>query len=187
MYSRHTSRFLSLFCFTLPLVLLPTMGLTVIPTLAIVSWALFSIEEIGHTIGNWLSFPQLILFCLLFGLCLSAGYLLICDRRKLSERYELSSFLSSFLSFFYFNLFNDLHTYFIFIFIFILFYFILFYFILFIFLQLENQFLILFFFFFFRKSIWSFMDPGTFTSRFHRWYYRYRFKGNIILWSSEKK
>ena len=31
------------------------MGFTVIPTLALISWALFSIEEIGHTIGAMMS------------------------------------------------------------------------------------------------------------------------------------
>jgi len=51
-YSRHTSRFLSLFSFSLPLVLLPTLNFLVVPVTFFHCWALFSIEEIGHGIEN---------------------------------------------------------------------------------------------------------------------------------------
>lgn len=51
-YSRHTSRFLSLFFFTFPLVLLPSLGASTIPVTSFFCWALFSIEEIGHDIEN---------------------------------------------------------------------------------------------------------------------------------------
>jgi predicted membrane chloride channel (bestrophin family) len=51
-YSRHTSRFLSIFCFSLPFLLLPSMGLLTIPVVTFFSWALYSIEEIGHAIEN---------------------------------------------------------------------------------------------------------------------------------------
>lgn len=49
-YSRHTSRFLSLYTFTLPFVLVQTMGVLTVPAIAAIGWGLFSIEEIGHLI-----------------------------------------------------------------------------------------------------------------------------------------
>lgn len=49
-YSRHTSRFLSLYCLTLPVVLVPQLQFFTAPTIAMVCWGLFSIEEIGHFI-----------------------------------------------------------------------------------------------------------------------------------------
>jgi len=48
-YSRHTSRFLTVWCAALPMVLCD-MGLFMLPALTIICWALFSIEEIGHLI-----------------------------------------------------------------------------------------------------------------------------------------
>jgi predicted membrane chloride channel (bestrophin family) len=50
-YSRHTSRFLTIWCGTLPFALVSQLGgvLTVLVT-ATVCWCLFSIEEIGHLI-----------------------------------------------------------------------------------------------------------------------------------------
>lgn len=47
-WSRHTSRLLSIWSLTLPAVLVPLEGWFCIPTVAIISWAIFSIEEIAH-------------------------------------------------------------------------------------------------------------------------------------------
>ena len=44
-YSTHTSRFLTLFCFSLPLVLAPLMGWFTIPAAALVSYSLLAIDE----------------------------------------------------------------------------------------------------------------------------------------------
>jgi len=46
-YARHTSRFLTLWCLTLPLSLVADMGLLVVPVTAFVTWSLFGIQEIG--------------------------------------------------------------------------------------------------------------------------------------------
>lgn len=46
-YARHTSRFLTLWCLSLPISLLDSMGLLVVPVTAFVSWCLFGIQEIG--------------------------------------------------------------------------------------------------------------------------------------------
>ena len=46
-YARHTSRFLTLWCLTLPISLVDAMGLLVIPVTAFVTWCLFGIQEIG--------------------------------------------------------------------------------------------------------------------------------------------
>ena len=46
-YSRHTSRFLSIWCFTLPLVLVHPYKWLMIPTQMIICWSLFIIEEVG--------------------------------------------------------------------------------------------------------------------------------------------
>ena len=51
-YSHHTSRFLSLWCFTLPFVLVHQVTWRVIPMVALVCWALFVIEEVGHSIED---------------------------------------------------------------------------------------------------------------------------------------
>ncbi len=45
-YSRHTSRFLSMWCFTLPLVLVHSLKWKMIPAVAIMCWMLFIIEEV---------------------------------------------------------------------------------------------------------------------------------------------
>lgn len=52
-YARHTSRFLSLWCLSLPFVIAPTLGppLTAF-TMALVSWGLFGIQEIGLIIED---------------------------------------------------------------------------------------------------------------------------------------
>ena len=51
-YSRHTSRFFSVYAFTLPLALVPAESSPWLmpPTTAIVAWVLFATEEIGHII-----------------------------------------------------------------------------------------------------------------------------------------
>lgn len=46
-YARHTSRFLTLWCLTLPLSLVADMGFLVVPVTAFVTWCLFGIQEIG--------------------------------------------------------------------------------------------------------------------------------------------
>jgi len=51
-YSRHTSRFLSVWCFTLPFVLVNALGWLMIPTVALVCWGLFVIEEVGHAMED---------------------------------------------------------------------------------------------------------------------------------------
>lgn len=45
-YSKHTSRFLSVWLFSLPLVLVEALGWRLIPPVAVISWALLSIEEV---------------------------------------------------------------------------------------------------------------------------------------------
>merc|ERR1719327_41768 len=52
-YARHTSRFLSLWCLTLPFVLVPKSGFIAAPVMALATWALFGIQEIG----NWIEEP----------------------------------------------------------------------------------------------------------------------------------
>eukprot|EP00903_Cladosiphon_okamuranus_P014888 g13787.t1 len=49
-YSRHTSRFLTVYGFTLPVVLVPHTELFTAPVVAAVCWGLFSIEEIAYFI-----------------------------------------------------------------------------------------------------------------------------------------
>eukprot|EP00611_Tribonema_gayanum_P013965 TRINITY_DN2521_c0_g1_i2.p2 TRINITY_DN2521_c0_g1~~TRINITY_DN2521_c0_g1_i2.p2 ORF type:complete len:320 (-),score=125.52 TRINITY_DN2521_c0_g1_i2:926-1885(-) len=46
-YVRHTSRFLTLWCFMLPLVLVSDMAWTTVPIAGLSTWALFGIQEIG--------------------------------------------------------------------------------------------------------------------------------------------
>lgn len=57
-YSRHTSRFLSLYCLTLPLVLVQQLLLFTPAAVAAVCWGLFSIEEIGACIEMPFSSPD---------------------------------------------------------------------------------------------------------------------------------
>eukprot|EP00171_Calliarthron_tuberculosum_P016713 IDg16713t1 len=47
-WSRHTTRLLSIWALTLPLVLVPLEGVMSVPTVAVISWGIFSIEEIAH-------------------------------------------------------------------------------------------------------------------------------------------
>ena len=49
-YSRHLSRFLTLWTGSLPLAIVGTLGWLTIPATAILCWALYGIEEIGHLI-----------------------------------------------------------------------------------------------------------------------------------------
>jgi len=49
-YSRHTNRFMMIFCLTLPLVMVTELRWATIPAAFIVSYALLGIEEIGHQI-----------------------------------------------------------------------------------------------------------------------------------------
>lgn len=49
-YSRHTSRFLTVFCGSLPFALVATLGWLTLPVVFITCTALFGIEEIGHLI-----------------------------------------------------------------------------------------------------------------------------------------
>jgi len=56
-YSRHTSRFLTLWAATLPLVLTPVLGWTSVPVIAAMCWGLFSIEEVGHTVEEPFGMP----------------------------------------------------------------------------------------------------------------------------------
>lgn len=51
-YSQHTSRFLTLFCFSLPLVLTPTMGWLAVPTSLVVSYSLLAIDEISAVVES---------------------------------------------------------------------------------------------------------------------------------------
>ena len=51
-YSRHTSRFLSMWCFTLPFVLVHSLQWQMIPTVALICWSLFVIEEVGHCVED---------------------------------------------------------------------------------------------------------------------------------------
>jgi putative membrane protein len=51
-YSRHASRFLSLYLFSLPFAILSVCGWFSVPLLAVISWAFVSILEIGHFIED---------------------------------------------------------------------------------------------------------------------------------------
>ena len=51
-YSTHTARFLTLFCFTLPLVLAPLMGWFTIPASTLVAYSLQAIDEISAVVES---------------------------------------------------------------------------------------------------------------------------------------
>mmetsp|Transcript_4252 Transcript_4252/g.12799 ORF Transcript_4252/g.12799 Transcript_4252/m.12799 type:complete len:371 (-) Transcript_4252:111-1223(-) len=51
-YSRHTSRFLSVYGFTLPFILIQQDSYWMVLSVLMVTWALFAIEEIGHVIED---------------------------------------------------------------------------------------------------------------------------------------
>ena len=46
-YVRHTSRFLSVYSLTLPIVMVAELKFWVVPVMCGVTWALFGIQEIG--------------------------------------------------------------------------------------------------------------------------------------------
>jgi putative membrane protein len=52
LYSINTSRFLSLYLFTLPLAIIPFLGWFSVPVMAAVSWCFISVQEIGHFIED---------------------------------------------------------------------------------------------------------------------------------------
>jgi putative membrane protein len=49
-YSRHMSRFLTLYLLTLPFTLIPYLGWLTVPTVASICWSFVSVQEIGHFI-----------------------------------------------------------------------------------------------------------------------------------------
>jgi predicted membrane chloride channel (bestrophin family) len=49
-YARHTSRFLSLFCLSMPIALVGELHAYIIPFVSFVAWSLFGIQEIGMMI-----------------------------------------------------------------------------------------------------------------------------------------
>lgn len=49
-YSRHASRFVTIYLLTLPLTLIPLLSWYTIPTMVMISWSFLSIQEIGHFI-----------------------------------------------------------------------------------------------------------------------------------------
>ena len=49
---RATTRFISAWCFALPLCLVQSMGFLVVPLTSVVVWALFGLREIGSLIEN---------------------------------------------------------------------------------------------------------------------------------------
>ena len=51
-YTRHTSRFLSVYMFTLPLALLQHFGWSTLPVMILLSWSFVSVHEIGLFIEN---------------------------------------------------------------------------------------------------------------------------------------
>eukprot|EP00904_Undaria_pinnatifida_P008434 jgi/Undpi1/4720/HiC_scaffold_18.g08073.m1 len=51
-YVRHTSRFLTIWCFLLPLVIVGEMGMATAPVVCLATWALFGIQEIGLLIED---------------------------------------------------------------------------------------------------------------------------------------
>jgi len=51
-YARHTSRFLSIWCLTLPLAMVGTYRWLTAPVVFLIAWALFGIQEIGHSIED---------------------------------------------------------------------------------------------------------------------------------------
>jgi len=51
-YSRHLSRFLSVWCFTLPIVLVNSLQWMMIPAVTLICWGLFAIEEVGHVVED---------------------------------------------------------------------------------------------------------------------------------------
>lgn len=59
-YSKHTSRFLSVWLYSLPLVLVGSLHWRTIPVVAVIAWALLSIEEVGNSIEDPFNMPHYI-------------------------------------------------------------------------------------------------------------------------------
>lgn len=51
-YTRHASRFLTVWCGTLASALVGTLGWLTVPTVVLISWSLLGLEEIGHLMEN---------------------------------------------------------------------------------------------------------------------------------------
>jgi len=51
-YSRHASRFLTFYLFTLPLSLIPVLGYYAVPTMIFIAWSFIGVQEIGHFIED---------------------------------------------------------------------------------------------------------------------------------------
>jgi len=51
-YARHTTRFVSIWTLTLPFALVGSLRWTTVPVVMIITWALFGILEIGHSIED---------------------------------------------------------------------------------------------------------------------------------------
>lgn len=51
-YARHTSRFLTLWCLTLPLCLVAEIGYHVVPFTTLITWALYGIQDLGMRIED---------------------------------------------------------------------------------------------------------------------------------------
>jgi len=56
-YARHALRFLTIWCFALPLALVEQLGLLTVPATAFIVWALYGLREIGTLIENPFSRP----------------------------------------------------------------------------------------------------------------------------------
>lgn len=52
LWNRHTSRMISLWTLSLAFVLVPIQGVLSVPTIAVMSWVLFAVEEIGHLVED---------------------------------------------------------------------------------------------------------------------------------------
>ena len=67
-YSRHTSRFFSLFCFSLPFVLVKQTSPLIVPIIVLlVSWVLYATNEVGNTpLCSWPTHPLLFSFVFVF-------------------------------------------------------------------------------------------------------------------------
>lgn len=76
-YSRHTSRFLTLWSGTLPLALVPIFGWLTLPVTTIICWCLLGIEEIGHLIEQPFVSDNIVA---------SNGYLSPADRQELKAK-----------------------------------------------------------------------------------------------------
>ena len=51
-YTRHSSRMLSIWSFTLPFALVATLSWRVVPVVATICWMMYTIEEVGHSVED---------------------------------------------------------------------------------------------------------------------------------------